>query len=176
MNKFFKRFYAVQLPALLLLATLPNMAQAVALDSKKPVEITADALEVRQQDGIAIFTGNVIAVQGNINMRAAKMDVYYREKAGDGSNEIYKIVSTGKVLFTTPAETANGDAATYLVDKETIYLHGNVTLSRDKNILKGDELEYNLATGRSVVTGGATVKNGEKGSGRVRGLFMPKQK
>ncbi|MEL6197903.1 MAG: LptA/OstA family protein, partial [Pseudomonadota bacterium] len=33
-------------------------------DSSEPIEITSDALEVQQQNNVAIFTGDVIAGQG----------------------------------------------------------------------------------------------------------------
>jgi lipopolysaccharide export system protein LptA len=45
-------------------------------------------------------------------------------------------------------------------------------LTRDKNVLKGDRLTYNLATGKSAISGGgAAAKSG--GKDRVRALFVP---
>ena len=83
---------------------------------------------------------------------------------------IYKIEAEGGVFFATPLETAQGDKGFYNVDTNTIDLLGNVLLTRDKNVLKGTRLTYNLQTGRSILTGGAAA-----GSGRVRGLFLPNQ-
>lgn len=154
---------------------LPAIALAQT-SNNAPVEVTADALEVLQAENKAIFTGNVIATQGTTNMKAAKMVVYYRGGGGDSGatgKGIYRIESSGNVLFTTPGETAQGDEAVYQVDTETIDLWGNVLLTRDKNVLKGTKLNYNLATGRSVLVGGAPTAEG--GTGRVRGLFVPKE-
>lgn len=161
----------------LCLAPVVVQAQvAPKLSNKEPVEIVSDALEVLQNEKKAIFTGNVIATQGSINMRSNSMTVFYRESADNASGAegmgkgIYRIEADGSVLFTTPTETARGDQAVYLVDEDTIDLLGNVFLTRDKNMLKGTKLVYNLKTGRSVFTGGAVAKGG---GGRVRGLFVP---
>lgn len=161
----------------LCLAPMVVQAQAAPkLSNKEPVEIVSDALEVLQNDKKAIFTGNVIATQGAINMRSNTMTVFYRESADSASGTegmgkgIYRIEADGNVLFTTPTETARGDQAIYLVDDDTINLLGNVFLTRDKNMLKGTKLVYNLKTGRSVFTGGAVAAGG---GGRVRGLFVP---
>lgn len=149
---------------------------AAELDTKQPIDITADALEVRQEEQIAVFTGNVLARQGDVNMKAAQMVVHYRS-GGASDNNVSKIEATGNVLFTTPTETAQGKRATYNVDQDMIYLREEVVLTREQNILKGSELEYNLATGRSIVTGsGATVSGQKTGNGRVRGVFVPGNK
>jgi lipopolysaccharide export system protein LptA len=168
------------------LAQVSNHATGDAtLDSDQPIEVVSDTLEVFQPKQEAVFKGNVIATQGNINMRAAKMIVYYNNsnnsaKAADGAGAsdvsgqgIYKIDAYTNVFFTSPLETARGDRAVYNVDDRVINLYGNVLLTRQGNVLKGSQMTYNLVTGRSVLVGGAT--DGSGGSGRVRGLFVPQK-
>lgn len=171
--------YAAWIIGIMLCAASFEAHAQAKLSSDAPIEIASDALEVLQNEKKAIFTGNVIATQGATNMRANKMTVFYREtsdgaaasQAGDAMGKgIYRIESEGSVVFTTPEETAQGDKAVYLVDDDTIDLLGNVFLTRDKNILKGTKLVYNLKTGRSVLTGGVA---GATGGTRVRGLFVP---
>lgn len=151
-------------------------AHAQQADTKKPVEIVSDTLEVLQNQQQAIFLGNVIATQGNINMRADRMVVFYREAAGGatpvpgGVQGIHRIESSGNVIFTTPTETAQGSTAVYNVDTETVDLLGNVTLTRNNNVLKGTSVSYNMATGRSILN-----SNSGTTGGRVRGLFVPGQ-
>ncbi|MCE3006366.1 MAG: hypothetical protein LW853_05990, partial [Rickettsiales bacterium] len=155
--------------AMLLLLAASALAQTTPLkmDSKQPIEIASDLLEVLQNEKKAIFSGNVIATQGTIKMRAASMTVFYREEqpaTGAATPEartpadsealgkgIYRIDADGNVIFTTPTETAQGAKAIYDVDKQTITLSGQVTLTRGKNILKGTAMTYNLATGRSIL-------------------------
>ncbi len=159
----------------------PVWAQSLQADSDQPIEITADTLEVYQQEQKAIFVGNVQAVQGNINMKSARMIVHYKggnESAGAGSvaQGISSIEADGGVFFASPDETARGERAVYDVGREQINMQGDVVLTREKNILKGTQLTYNLKSGKSVLSGSALSTDGTTtGSGRVRGLFVPKK-
>ncbi len=169
-------------------------AVAQKYDTKLPVEISADNLEVLQNESKAIFKGNVIAVQGKIRLNADKMIVHYKQNgsqpgqpaqpapkpapastadAQSAMGAITLIEVEGNVFAATPEESAKGDKGNYQVDEKMLHLTGdNVILTRDKNILRGTELEYNLETGRSVLTNHGTKVNGPNG-GRVHGVFVP---
>lgn len=155
----------------------PTFAQESLLkagSSKGPIEITADNLEVRQAEHIAVFSGNVIAVQGQLKLKAERMTVHYREGANTeaGQESISKIEVDGNVFLSNPSETAQGDKGIYDVDANEIRLQNNVVLTRQDNILKGETLVYNLGTGKSTMTNaGATTENGKPA--RVRALFTP---
>lgn len=156
-------------------------------DTKLPVEISADNLEVLQRESKAIFKGNVIAVQGKLRLNADKMVVHYKQKSeaakspekkpetmAEGMGAVHLIEVEGNVLVATPEESARGDKGDYEVDKRFLRLTGeNVILTRDNNILRGKAIEYNLDTGRSVLTNKTDAK-GSKGDNRVRGVFVPK--
>lgn len=164
----------------------PKAGVSAKYDTKLPVEISADNLEVLQKESRAIFKGNVIAVQGQLRLNADKMIVHYKQQteeekakkkestAAEGMGAVDLIEVEGNVLVATPEETARGDKGDYVVDKRFLRLTGdNVILTRDKNILRGKSVEYDLATGRSVLTN----KGGDpaaKGDNRVRGVFLPK--
>ena len=178
-------------------------APGATLDNDKPIEVSSDQLEVQQDKNEAIFTGNVIATQGQINMRADKMIVHYISNdskpatpgqpaaprpapkpaaaagASPSANGIERIDASGNVIFTNPTDTAKGDFSVYDVAKQTLDLTGTVILTRDKNVLKGTHMTYYMDTGRSVLTaGGTTVTGGAApaattGNGRVHGLFVP---
>lgn len=137
------------------------------LDSDAPIEIASDNLEVLQDQNKAIFSGNVIAKQGDTTMKSATMTVFYDNSGeGEGAGKgITRIEASGNVVFVTPEETAQGDTAIYSVATKSIDLVGNVVLTREQNILKGSALNYNMTTKRSVLSAGST--------GRVRGLFVP---
>jgi lipopolysaccharide export system protein LptA len=164
----------------MIVAAASTSAQAIKADSSQPIEIAADTLEVYQQEQKAIFSGNVVAVQGNINMKSARMIVFYKGSSGEsagGAQGISKIEADGGVIFASPTETARGQRAIYDVAREQISMHGDVILTRDNNVLKGTQLTYNLVSGKSVLSGAATAGEGgaTTGNGRVRGLFVPKK-
>ena len=143
-----------------------------ASDSNRgPVEITSDQLEVRQKENIAIFTGNVVAIQGDMNLKSDRMTVYYRNsgETAEGKESVSRIDVDGHVFITNPSETASGDKGIYDVDKNEIRLLGNVTLTRGESVVRGNALIYDMDSGKSVMadTGG---------SKRVRALFVPNKK
>lgn len=155
----------------------------ITLSNDKPVAVSSDRLEVQQDKHRAIFSGNVIATQDTVNMRADTMVVYYTDsnaKGSAGAQGIRRIDATGNVIFTNTTDTAKGDAAVYDVEAQTLDLSGNVVLTRDQNVLKGTRMHYDLTTSRSVLTAGngAVSDTGTRtsGSGRVHGLFVPNAK
>ena len=145
-------------------------------DNKQPIEITSDQLEVLQKDNKAIFSGHVVAVQGDVNLKAEKMVVYYKQsesaaKTGGEKNAIQKIDVDGGVFLSTPEETASGDNGIYDVEGQKIFLNTNVVLTREKNVLKGDKLVYDFATGKSTLNAGGATSTG--GKQRVKAVFVP---
>lgn len=167
------RFLSV---ATLVLLVAPAWAQSSLTtrhDSSLPIEIAADTLEVQQEQNLATFSGNVQAKQGEIRLRANILKVHYRPQQGDAAVQgaISRIDATGKVFFSSPGQTAQGDSSVYDVDKGLITMNGNVVLTRDKNVIRGNRLVLNLTTGKSKVEGGTSASGG-----RVRGLFVPNKK
>ena len=141
---------------------------AARLDTTEPIEIVADALEVNQEQKLAIFTGNVAATQGQILLNADRVVVHYAAGGGDGIQAISTIDAEGNVFFSTNFETAQGDAGLYDVENGMIMLTGDVVLTRGDNVLRGTRLVLNLLDGKSRVDGGAA-----EDGGRVRGVFVP---
>ena len=82
----------------------------------------------------------------------------------------------GNVFMATPQESARGDRGNYDVPTRMLHLYGsNVVLTRDKNIMRGTALEYNMATGRSILTNGSQPVGSPSSGTRVRSVFVPSQ-
>ena len=154
-----------------------------------PIEITSDSLEVLQQNHKAIFTGHVVAVQGDVKIKSEKMTVFYKStesgktakpektitSAVSEKNSIEKIVVENNVFLSTPEETASGARGLYDVVNHKIFLNDNVVLTRDENVLKGDRLVYDFTTGKSELNSsqGGTATSDGKPTQRVKALFIP---
>ena len=168
------------LGAVLVLSLAAAGGAATALDkhdTKKPVEIDADSLEIQQDKKVAVFTGNVAARQGELVLRADRLTVDYgdekRVEAG-AAPEISKLRARGKVHLVSPGESARGDWAVYDVPQRRITMGGDVVLTRGENVLQGRHLTFNLATGQSRIEGGSgATASAESKSGRVRAVFNP---
>lgn len=167
----FPRLPSLVLAATIVAATATHAQERAAHDTALPIEIAADALEVQQENQIAVFSGNVDAQQGNIKLRAERLWVHYQEGANeDAAQAISKIDAEGQVFFSSGSETAEGDQGTYDVDNGVITLTGRVVLTQGNNVIKGNRVVFDLTTGQSTMDGD---KSG--GDGRVRGLFVPRR-
>jgi lipopolysaccharide export system protein LptA len=160
--------------ALALLAAGPARAQGVPPtgDGAAPIEIVADSLVVRQDERLAIFSGNVDATQGERSLRADELKVFYADERAGGGQGIRRIEASGRVVVAEPGQTAQGDRGVYDPTAGRIRLDGNVVLTRGDNVVRGGQLEMDLATGTATVR--AARPGGPPGE-RVRALFVPQE-
>ncbi|MEE8248194.1 MAG: lipopolysaccharide transport periplasmic protein LptA [Alphaproteobacteria bacterium] len=144
-------------------------------DTDQPIEINADSLEVQQDNNLAVFSGNVVAAQGAMRLKAQTLKVYYRRSEGSatqGEATISRIDAIGGVFLTSPNETAQGEVGVYDVENGVVTLSGSVVLTRGDNVIRGERLVLDLTTGRSRVDG--VGADGQRK--RVRALFVPPKK
>lgn len=169
-----------RIAAVVLLAGLsaPSLAQGITtsalrgMDSKAPIDVDADRIDVLDQQNQAIFTGNVRVRQGNLTMEADRIKVAYsRPAAGSGKGGdpvIQRLDADGNVRLATPTERATSRFGIYDVDKRVLTLIGNVVLTQGTTKVAGNRLTIDLASGRSTLDG--RTSSGQPGS-RVSGRF-----
>lgn len=140
-----------------LLISAPAAAQTteVALgglrtDPDAPVQITADRLQADQDAGTAVFTGDVVVVQGEMVMAAPRVEVFY---AADGSGTLDRVHATGGVTLTSPGDAAEGEDAVYTPADTTVVMTGNVLLTQGTTTLAGQMLTADLSQGTGVMEG-----------------------
>jgi lipopolysaccharide export system protein LptA len=174
----------------------PNALQGFSQNRGQPVQIEAGALEVRDKDKVATFSGNVKVVQGDTTMRCKSLVVFYeqqgQQQAGTqpmkaatpgpgGSSQISRLEATGGVTVNQKDQTATGDSALFDMKANTVTLKGNVVVSQGQNVMRGDRLVVNLTTGVSQVIAGqsspvkvliqntGSAQDGKPGSGAGQG-------
>jgi lipopolysaccharide export system protein LptA len=153
-------------------------AQGVRHDTNLPIEITADSLEVVQDQKIATFRGNVDATQGDMVLSADELRVHYRDDddgAADpaATGSIRRIEAEGNVFLSSPEETAHGATGVYDVAANQVTIEGAVVLTRDDNVIRGERLEIDLVSGRSQIFAAVPSTEGGTPPQRVRALFIP---
>lgn len=142
----------------------PALAQLGGHNSNAPVDVGADRLEVQDRADRAVFSGNVVARQGNMTLNASRVTVAYRSAGGI---DIKRIDASGGVRLTRPSESAVGQSAIYDLDRRIVTMIGGVTLNQGRNRVSGNRLTLDLDSGRAVMDGGGNSGNG----GRVTGTF-----
>jgi lipopolysaccharide export system protein LptA len=156
-------------------------------NSKEPISIEADKLVYFDKEQKAIYSGNVVAIQGDTRLTCSIMTVHMTKTAAAGapaagapavkvadaapapsaeSSSVSHLDCAGPVTVLSKTQTATGDSAVYDKPQNKIWIFGHVTLSDKGNVTKGDKLTYDLTSGQATVDIGGT-------SGRVKGLFLP---
>jgi len=124
-------------------------------DTGAPVEVTADSLRVDQVAGSAVFTGNVLIVQGTMRLAAGEVHVAYA-KAADGTADtgtIDSMTATGGVTLATATEAAEAAEAVYSPQSGQLVMTGNVLLTQGGNSVSGQTLTIDLNTGAGQMDG-----------------------
>lgn len=154
-------------------------------DSKEPIKIDADKLDVLDKDNKAVFAGNVVAVQGETTVRCSTMTVFYEGRQGGGTNgarpaapaapaaggqgnndsSIKRIECAGPVTVVSKTQAATSDNAVFDRANNKVIMTGNVALNDGPNITRGDRLVYDTQSGIANVE--------TKKGGRVQGFFVP---
>ncbi|MFM8608517.1 MAG: lipopolysaccharide transport periplasmic protein LptA [Hyphomicrobiales bacterium] len=141
-------------------------------NSKDPINIEADGLEVFDKEGKAVYSGNVIVTQGETVMKAKKMLIFYVRSEegqadpaeGDAGAAIKRVEAEGDVIILEKDQIATGEKGVYEATTDIMTMTGNVALSKGQNVTKGQKLVYNLGTGVATVDAG--------GTGRVSSSFV----
>ncbi|NIZ12186.1 LPS export ABC transporter periplasmic protein LptC [Phaeobacter sp. HF9A] len=118
-------------------------------DTSQPVEVTADALDVNQEDGAALFKGNVLIIQGEMRLSADSVLVI---NAPEGTG-IERLEARGNVLLVSGQDAAEAGAADYTIKSGTVIMHGNVLLTQGASTLGAERMVVNLASGDATLSG-----------------------
>ena len=137
--------------------------QSLPQPADLPVEITAQRLEAHQQQRQAIFSGEVVAKQGDMSLYCDKLVVYSLPE----EDKVDRLEAFGQVRVVQLDRTATADRAIYRQRAGTLVLIGNAKVHQGQNQVAGEEITVFLNEERSL------VKSGE--DGRVRAIFFPKQ-
>jgi lipopolysaccharide export system protein LptA len=125
--------------------------------SDQPIQIEADRLEVRDQEQLAIYTGNVIVRQGETVLEAPELRVFYTgepEGPNEPGSEVDRLEAGVGVTVRSGDRTASGDTAVLDMTNDIVTMSGNVILTEGDNVVRGETLVVNLATDEGRMEGG----------------------
>jgi lipopolysaccharide transport protein LptA len=174
-------------------------------DPTAPIDVEAARLDVDDRSKQAVFKTNVHAVQGDFVVRTSELRAYYTGAAGLAESaaapadkkapaQISRIEARGAVIVTSKnGQKATGDWADYDVKKNEVILGGDVILTQNKDVVRGNKLRIDMLTGKSVMdsegsgawsataapadaknAGGFTMRPGT--AGRPSAIFYPRDK
>lgn len=146
-------------------------AQAQVGDGKKkaktdkeqrlPIKIEADKLEAINEKRMVIFTGSVVATQEDRTIKADRLTLYYKRESADRTGmrdplrggDLDRIEARGRVTIYMEERIATGDEAVFSPDAQEIILTGNATLREGQNMISGHRVMVYLNENRGIVEG-----------------------
>lgn len=149
---------------------LAGVASAQISSDGGPIYTDAENIETRDAERRVILTGGVDIQQAASRLRADRVVLQFAGRTGQsggiasGFGSIDTMTATGDVFYVTPELKAKGDKGVYRASSETIVLDGNVALTRDQDVARGNSLTIQVASGKTTLDGG---------KGRVQAIIQP---
>jgi lipopolysaccharide export system protein LptA len=166
-----------------------------AKDKKKESDlkttVTSEHFSYNLSKGQAVYTGNVVVIDSEIDIITDKMTVFFakkkpkdnlkdkagvsdRKQGGDkappplkplggiGGN-VDRIVCEGHVIIVNKKDkaTATGEKAIYMAATELVVVTGNAKLTNKLGILIGKVIEYNRRTGDLTASQATVINQGK---------------
>jgi lipopolysaccharide export system protein LptA len=140
-------------------AVQQTMLGSFKADPNVPMQVEANALDVHEASKKAIFTGNVMAKQGDMLLRTAELTAFYSGQTGLGpaaadapdkakgqdKGQVVRLEARhGVVITSKDDQTATAKWANFDVKTNTALLGGGVTVTKPGSI---DPLKRNMAEG-----------------------------
>jgi lipopolysaccharide export system protein LptA len=133
-------------------------------ESRAPITISADTLDVSRKDRVAIYEGNVNAVDKGrgFSIQANRIEFHFDEKMED----IDRATAMGNVRISFGERRGTGERAEYFPREERAILQGHPKVWQDNDVVSGCKITLLLKEDRSRVDG----CDGE----RVNAVFYPR--
>ncbi len=155
---------------LTLLITAPSHADSIP-DENLPIEITADALEVKETEGISIYTGSVKITQGTTQILGDKITLIHP------NNQIEKAISIGKQAsfkrFLPEEQTwvkGRANKITYFAKERRVVFEGQAFIHQEGvSSIKGPHITYDLT---KQILSARGIQGEQK---RVKMIFYPEK-
>ncbi len=122
--------------------------------------MNSDQFEYLQNEGRGVYTGRVVATQGDSRISTDKLTIVCSKvaKTAGGSEsceEVEQLIADANVFYTAPDVKIRGDKAVYDYPSDTITITGDVISSRgDEGVVRGTQIVYNVGEGRVKITAG----------------------
>ena len=149
-------------------------------NSDAPIDVTSATLSVDDIKRLAVFSGNVRAIQGKADLTASELEVGYEGQPGGdtagtaarGSGRIRRIVARRNVVIVQGVDKAMSDSAEFDPRADTTLLTGNVVVMQGNNVLKGERLHLDRKSATSQLTAPVV---GSETKGRISARLYQKQ-
>ena len=147
-------------------AATKSRASGPQAAQKDPIRILSNRMEADNKKNIIVFIGNVSAVQGDMEIKTDRLEVYMKKRAGQGGGKkkppaqpgegsVERLIALGNVLITQGKQKfASGNRLDYNERTGIAVLTGNPRAWENNNQIVGTKIKLFLREGKTVVYGG----------------------
>ena len=138
---------------------LPGQLWALASDSEQPSSVEADSLEVREAENISIYQGNVILVQGSLEIQSDRMVIHFND-----ARELTLMEMTGSPARFRQLDDQQNEIRgrareiDYTESETLLELRGDAQFSQAGDTINGDLIRVNTSTNNIEAGGDERVK------------------
>ncbi len=140
------------------------------LSTKDNIVTARDSLEYWDKKGLAIARGNARSKQQDRLITATILQSHF-SNSPDSQNELTRIEAFKNVCLQSSSGIARAEYGDYNRARGIAFLKGNVRIANGRNLLKGEQAEFNLKTGISRLLSQSTTR--QKSKKRVKGILLP---
>lgn len=143
--------------------------QALSSDSDEAIEVEADSLEIREEDNISVYTGNVKLTQGSMSITSDRLIIHF-----NADNELTLMEMSGSPArfrqIDNNDQEMRGQARqiNYVETDDTLELIEDARFDRAGDTIEGNLIRINTET-NSIQAGSSDSDQ------RVKMLIKPKQ-
>jgi lipopolysaccharide export system protein LptA len=147
--KFSFRFFLLSFLGLTI-GSVPLQAQDASTPAPGSTVITSNELHVDQENHTAIFTGSVLVVGTNFNLKCQEMTVQFTK-----DSKVDHIIAKGDVVIEQPQRIAHCGQAEYFRDEDKFVLTDQPSIIDNKNQIEAPKITIYRTT-QQMVTDGRT--------------------
>ena len=114
----------------------------------KQIKIISDKLEIIRAEHISIFSGNVYAVEDNLEIWSEELIV----TSSKDENEIKEINAHGNIKIIREELSINGDKARYDPIQNKLFVFGEVEVLQNQSTILCDKIIVDLENSSSIMS------------------------
>jgi lipopolysaccharide export system protein LptA len=137
--------------------------EAFQFNKNDPITITSDRLEADRKKNFVIYTGRVVAVQGEMTLKSNTLTAHFTPDM-KGFKEI---IAEGSVHITQSDRVATGNRAVFNDQQKTITLTGNAMIRQGNSEVSGPRIIFFIEQDRAI------AESSDQQKQRVKATIFP---
>ena len=114
----------------------------------KQIEVVSDKLEIIRAENISIFSGNVYAMEENLEIWSEELIM----TSSKDENEVKEINAHGNVKIVREELSINGDKARYDPIQNKLFVFGEVEVLQNQSTILCDKIIVDLENSSSIMS------------------------